>query len=537
NVELKDGALTINKNSTARVVLTANSDTKQYNGATQSVSGFTVTGLLGEDAADVAKATSGISAGASAKNAGRYSTAFSGSNAELEQNYANIEKVDGALTINKNSTARVVLTANSDTKEYNGATQSVSGFTVMGLLGEDAADAAKATSGISAGASARNAGRYSTAFSGSNAELEQNYANIDKVDGALTINKNSTARVVLAATGGTVEYNGSLQAVSGFTAEGLVGADKADNLGVSSGAQGRNAGRYGTAFQNTEQLQANYANVELRDAVLVIEPKTVTLASITAADKVYDGSTAASITQATVVGTVAGETLSVLGEGQFEDKNVGQAKTVSVADVQSLRLVNGSGDWRNYKLQTAGALTSRASITPKLLSVLGGSVADKVFDGNVNASFTMGRLDGLVGQETLVVQGIDARFRDAQVGSDKPVDVRLSLANGANGGLVSNYILPEQLYRAAIQSSDQRPVDPRPIPPKDVSPSRVAFLPPTSAGVSCRVEDLEAEYQRSGSVSDERLKQCACELTEETGVLICYAPQSETVAANVGKDR
>ncbi|MFY7865586.1 MAG: YDG domain-containing protein [Roseateles sp.] len=528
NVEFKNGALTISKNTTARVVLTANSAATEYNGASQSVSGFSVAGLLADDAADVVKATSGISAGASGKNAGRYITAFAGSNADLENNYANIDKVDGALTINKNSTTRVVLTANSASTEYNGATQLVSGFTVAGLVGEDAANAGQAAKGISASANGKIAGRYTTAFSGSNVELERNYASIDKVDGALTINKNSSARVVLTANGATAEYNGATQTVSGFSATGLVGDDTADSLGVSSWAQGKSAGRYGTAFQGTEQLRANYANVELRDAALVIDPKPVTLINITAADKVYDGSVAASITQASVLGTVNGETLQVAGDAQFEDKNVGQGKLVSMANPQNLRLLNGSGEWRNYRLQASAALTTRANITPKLLTVVGSTAQDKVFDGNTRAVVSAGNLQGLVGVETLVVASLSGQFRDAAVGTGKPVDVSYGLANGLNGGLASNYRLVGSTLAASITTGNRRPDDPKPIPPNDRDPSRIISAAATGAGVPnlCNEQQLDDADATQSALTEEKLSQCSCDLTEVNGVFLCYTPRA-----------
>ena len=116
---------TVNK---ANATVTANSSTVTYNGSTYSINGFTVSGLAPGESAAVLTGVS--TSGGTGKDAGSYVHSASGT----AGNY-NLTFVDGALTINK---AALAITGNSDTKTYNAAQQSVSGFTVnSGLQGDD----------------------------------------------------------------------------------------------------------------------------------------------------------------------------------------------------------------------------------------------------------------------------------------------------------------------------------------------------------------------------------------------------------------
>ncbi len=127
NLIFVDGRLTINK---ANATVTANSGNAPYNGLTQSVSGFTASGLVNGETASV---LSGVSAGGSGRNAGTYTTTASGT----DGNY-NLTFVDGALTIQK---AQLTVTADNKTRLYGQSnptfTETITGF----VNGENASSA------------------------------------------------------------------------------------------------------------------------------------------------------------------------------------------------------------------------------------------------------------------------------------------------------------------------------------------------------------------------------------------------------------
>ncbi|MBL1268985.1 MAG: filamentous hemagglutinin N-terminal domain-containing protein, partial [Halomonas sp.] len=152
------GTLTINK---ANATVTANSGTTTYNGTEQSVNGFTVDGLVnGEEASVLSGVTTN---GGTGTNAGSYVLTVGGGSAD---NYE-LSFVNGILTINK---AQATVTANSGTTTYNGTEQSVSGFTVDGLVnGEDASVLSGVTTN---GGKGTNAGSYVLTASGSDGNYE-----------------------------------------------------------------------------------------------------------------------------------------------------------------------------------------------------------------------------------------------------------------------------------------------------------------------------------------------------------------------------
>ncbi len=151
-------------------------------------------------------------------------------------------------------------------------------------------------------------------------------------------------------------------------------------------------------------------------------------------DKVYDGSTAASVA-ISAAGLLAGDAATLLGNAVFTGpgaRNAGTDKPVAISD---LRL--SGADAGNYRL-TASAGTTTASILPRTLSA-GVTVAPRVYDGTTTASVSLvssGVVDGdavtLAGTATYTGEGA----RNA--GLDKPVTVAGLTLGGADAG---NYTL------------------------------------------------------------------------------------------------
>ncbi|MFC7050929.1 YDG domain-containing protein, partial [Emcibacter nanhaiensis] len=120
-----------------------------------------------------------------------------------------------------------------------------------------------------------------------------------------------------------------------------------------------------------------------------ITPKSLTVSGITADDKVYDGTTDASLQTGAAVfsGMISGDDLSINAGaliGSFSDKNAAVGKTVSVSGIT----LSGA-DAGNYAL-TATTDTTTADITVKSLTVSGITADDKVYDGTTDASLQTG---------------------------------------------------------------------------------------------------------------------------------------------------
>lgn len=166
-----------------------------------------------------------------------------------------------------------------------------------------------------------------------------------------------------------------------------------------------------------------------------ITPKALTISGSTAADKVYDGSAAATITAGMLAGLVGDERLGVTATGVFDSKDAG----ARVARASYLLADGDSGGLAaNYRLaDTAG---HAARITPKALSISGTTARDKVYDGTATAPVIAGTLGGLVGTERLALTAtgtFDSRHAGARA-----AQASYTLADGSGGGRAANYTAP-----------------------------------------------------------------------------------------------
>ena len=476
NLSFIDGSLKINK---ANAIVTANSDlTKVYNGVSQSVTGFTATGLVNGETEAV---LTNVTASGTGTNAGTYTSVASGA----DSNY-NLSFIDGSLKINK---ANAIVTANSDlTKVYNGLDQSVTGFTATGLVnGETEA----VLTNVTASGSGINAGTYSSVASGT----DSNY-NLRFVDGRLQIAKADAT--VTANSDLTKVYNGLDQSVTGFTATGLVnGETEAVLTNVTASGTGTNAGTYSSVASGTD---SNY-NLSFVDGSLQIDKAPLTL-SASNLSKIYDGTALLSNINLITNGVFYSDQVNVIANGSFENNqsNVG----TSLAYTLNNLLLSGS-DANNYRI--VNQVTGIGAIQPKPLIMIGSQAKDKVYDGNVVAQVTSGDLIGLVGNQTLGVNVL-AEFKSADVANNIPVNAIYKFSDGQNGGLLSNYLLPDiQLLTACILPLPKKvnavsEINPVPVNPKFEMVDSKPMIDEKVFGVQLN-KDMQAQC------SDEFSKECS----------------------------
>jgi len=127
--------------------------------------------------------------------------------------------------------------------------------------------------------------------------------------------------------------------------------------------------------------------------VASITPRPVVVSSVTVADKVYDGGTAASVANWSLGNVVSGEQVQVQsGSAQFSAPGVGNA-----LPVQALASSIGGADAANYQL-FASPVQARASITPAPLQYLADPAS--AVQGQPLPDLT-GTVTGFVNRETL----------------------------------------------------------------------------------------------------------------------------------------
>ena len=139
--------------------------------------------------------------------------------------------------------------------------------------------------------------------------------------------------------------------------------------------------------------------------------RAITISNISAAEKVYDGTTAAQINY-TTDGILEGDDVTVNCTASFDDKNVGIEKTVT------LHFELEGEDASNYTI-VAETTDLKANITPAPLALIDLTALNKVYDGTTTATVTYSA-NGIVENDDVTVEPT-ATFADKNVGDDKVV--------------------------------------------------------------------------------------------------------------------
>ncbi len=316
-------------------------------------------------------------------------------------------------------------TANSGSRVYDGTTSSPFGVSYSTTPNSNLLGTPTVT------ASSKDVGSRALTVSG----LYSNQAGYDisYVTGTLTITPKA-----LSITGTTVAnktYDGTAYAaVTPGTLSGFVGSETVNVASATGTFDNKNAGTgktvtvaYTLSDGANGGLAANYTLAGTTHSA-DITPKLLT-ASYSAANKVYDGTTAATVS-ATSGDIVTGDAVTISASGAFADKNAGTGKAVSITG----GALSGA-DASNYSLSNpTGSAT--ADITPRPVQVA--AEAKSKFVGQSDPPLTyatgcptgMSADCGLVSGETLA--GSLSRDAGEAVGSYAILQGTVTDANNPN---------------------------------------------------------------------------------------------------------
>jgi hypothetical protein len=224
------------------------------------------------------------------------------------------------------------------------------------------------------------------------------------------------------------EYDGTTVAhlnTQAATVSGRFGADDVQISTITGTFLDRNVG-------TDKQIGAGTVVLSGADAgdYVLVQPTHLTaditarelLVSATGIDKVYDGTTTASVTL--LDNRVSGDSLSLTSTNAFIDENAGSGKYINVSAIAL-----GGTDAGNYFVnQTSGAFATidRASLPVSIVGV------DRPYDGTTNASVSFTH-SALAGDDVQVLFG-SASFADRNVGTDKDITVSGLALGGADAG-------------------------------------------------------------------------------------------------------
>jgi hypothetical protein len=172
--------------------------------------------------------------------------------------------------------------------------------------------------------------------------------------------------------------------------------------------------------------------------------QAVVTASITASNKIYDRTTAATIATRSLSGVVGSDDVILTGgTASFGDKTAANGKTVTAT---GLGLSGGAA--ANYALASTSASTT-ANISKAPLGVTGVLANNKVYDRLTTATLSgSASLLGVIGADSVTLGGTPVgNFTDKTVGTGKLVNVSGYTISGADSG---NYALAQPTTTASI---------------------------------------------------------------------------------------
>jgi filamentous hemagglutinin family protein len=168
--------------------------------------------------------------------------------------------------------------------------------------------------------------------------------------------------------------------------------------------------------------------------VIGVSPAVLTFDTGTVADKVYDGTTAATIGTVNLIGLVGSDTITLNNlAGTYASAAAGTGKTVML----TFTMADGTGKASNY----VAANTTTAAITPAPLTVSSITAANKTYDGTTTASVSNAVLGGVFGTDIVTLNAVTGAFTDANAGSDKSVVLSGMTLSGSGAG---NYTIGTQ---------------------------------------------------------------------------------------------
>jgi filamentous hemagglutinin family protein len=255
-------------------------------------------------------------------------------------------------------------------------------------------------------------------------------ANITKatlsVSGLTAVDKvyDSTRAAIITGTPSVTALGSDVVSLQGSAVGSFIDQNVGSNKAVSVS---------GLSLTSTDSTANNYTLNGSPILTASITPRHLTVTGSSVTNKVYDATTAATLTGGTLVGLQGSDTFTLTQAGTFDNKNVGTLKNVTPID--SISSTNGSLT-SNYNLIQPTGL--QGSITPATLSVTGLTVSDKFYDGTNTAYIVGTPVAQPLGNDTVTISGNpNATFSSVNAGLHIPVNVDNITLSGTDSG---NYI-------------------------------------------------------------------------------------------------
>ncbi|CAM8629973.1 Filamentous haemagglutinin, N-terminal [Burkholderiales bacterium] len=351
-------------------------------------------------------------------------------------------------TVNANITAKTV--ALSAAKVYDGDTALTgSEVTITTGVGSETLGFSSATASNENVATAGKFINAITLVDGTNGGLATNYQlpTLDAANAPVSITAKTVGLSAAKVYDGDTTLTGSEVTITTGVGSETLGFSSATASDKNVATAGKFINAITLADGTNGGLVTNYQlpTLNTANAPLSITAKTVGLS----AAKVYDGDTTLTGSEVTIATGVGSETLGFSG-ATANDKNVATAGKF----INAITLADGANDGlaTNYQLPTLNNTNAAVSITAKTV----GLSAAKVYDGDTALTGSEVTITTGVGTETLGFSSATAN--DKNVATAGKFINAITLADGANGGLATNYQLPTLNNANAAVSITAKPI-------------------------------------------------------------------------------
>jgi hypothetical protein len=218
-------------------------------------------------------------------------------------------------------------------------------------------------------------------------------------------------------------------AINSSSLNGVINSDDVFLTGTLSYVD-KNAGTGKTIVTTGISITGTKAgNYSLTPPILTADILKASLVlGITGQDKIYDGTTNATVITSITSGLLTGDLVTVSASNcRFNSKNAGTNKNI-YADIA----ITGGADGGNYTCNASA--TGKANVTKATLNI-GLSVQNKTYDGTTNATATAIIISGKVSGDVINVGASNYQFDSKDPGNNKSVSASIY----ASGTDISNY--------------------------------------------------------------------------------------------------
>lgn len=390
DITYANGTLEVTKKA---VTITADNDTKVYDGTPLTNDGYTVSGLEAGDRVDSVTITGTQTKAGTSNNVPGEAVIKNSADEVVNDNYT-ISYVNGTLEVTKKA---ITITADSDTKVYDGTSLTKNGYSITSgeLATGDSIESVTVTGSQTAAGEGANVPSAAVIKNASNEDVTSSY-NITYVNGTLEVTKKA---VTITADSDSKVYDKTSLTKDSYTNSDLAAGDSIESVTIT-GSQtdaGESTNVPSAAVimnAENEDVTACY-DITYKNGTLEVSKKPVTISGITIKDKIYDGTTDAELDYSDIdwsaCGMVDGDELSVTAKGTYEDTSVGEDKSVTITDITI-----GGTSVDNYILADDGHQTrTTAKIMKKSVTVTALKQTVAV-NGEIENSVDMAELTGAV---------------------------------------------------------------------------------------------------------------------------------------------